>query len=184
MAFKAEKMMKQNNMDSVCWLRIWPCHRVTLPGGTGPAGSPNKTSPPTSLVPGGTGIYCTRKLPFYLLMLFICLCNYIALINLFLQSVLGIHFCLGFVIASKLDLLWYLVWDEKSKLILFQTAASLRILQWLPVSYSRLLVYHILIYYLLILILHSASKLVLVTTFLYPQFQNPLFPFHFFPWKL
>lgn len=26
-----------------------------------------------------------------------------ALINLFLQSVLGIHFCPGFVIASKLD---------------------------------------------------------------------------------
>lgn len=118
-------MMKQNNMYSVCWPRIQPYHRVTLPGGTGPTGSPNKTSPPTSLVPGGTGIYCTRKLPFYLLMLFICLCDYICLSKSFSPECSRCSFLSGFCNRFQVGSTLTLSVGWKSKLILFRTAASL-----------------------------------------------------------
>lgn len=118
--------MKQNNMDSVCWPRITALSQSNPARRYGSRWVPQQNQPPTSLVPGGTGIYCTRKLPFYLLMLFICLCDYICLSKSFSpecsrRSFLS-RFCNRFQVGSTLIL--SVRW--KSKLILFRTAASLR----------------------------------------------------------
>lgn len=176
--------MKQNNMDSVCWPRITALSQSNPARGYGSHWVPQQNQPPTSLVPGGTGIYCTRKLPFYLLMLFICLCDYICLSKSFSPECSRRSFLSGFVITSKLDLLWYLVWDGNPSWFYSglpplsdPSVTSCLLLQPPCLSYINLL------FMLPILIPHSALKLVLVTTFLHPQFQNPLFPFRFFPWK-
>lgn len=180
MAFKAEKTMKQNNMDSVCWPRIWPCHRVTLPGGMAPSGSPNKTSPPTSLVPGGTGIYCTRKLPLYLLMLSIYLCNYICLNKSFSPECSRHSFLSGFCNCFQVGFTLIPIVRWNSKLILFQTAASLRSFSdFLSPPQDPCLSCINLLLMLLTLILHSALKLVLVTMSLHHNFKIPSFPFVF-----
>lgn len=117
--------MKQNNMDSVCWPRITALSQSNPARGYGSHWVPQQNQPPTSLVPGGTGIYCTQKLPFYLLMLFICLCDYSCLSKSFSPECSRRSFLSGFCNRFQVGSTLILSVRWKSKLILFRTAASL-----------------------------------------------------------
>lgn len=117
--------MKQNNMDNVCWPRITALSQSNPARGYGSHWVPQQNQPPTSLVPGGTGIYCTRKLLFYLLMLFICLCDYICLSKSFSPECSRRSFLSGLCNRFQVGSTLILSVRWKSKLILFRTAASL-----------------------------------------------------------